>query len=601
MLFSLAIAGACDGREITSSTPILHPRRGFDDAAPPAPSAIGSGSVSEGSPSTALGTGPGASWVIVRVSGSMTARHNPACDTLSLNFPCQTGDPVGKFSAEPSDEGPVQVWTQDGPWFPGKILLRGAGGGAIGLHHQANDGPVWAVLNVSNPIPSSSNPGTPPHSYILDGGYEVSAEAVPSPMQIDATDPDSTGARTYTIQPLYGLQIDQPVYVGWQFVPGDSVSQYTIGAEGAWDLWDCYGQGRTTCTWAPPPGVNGRMQAWTYMEGQQVTGRSDYVHRSGGPLCSSSIPRGGATLDLSGSGCQNQEPRISVRCDPTSVLRGATIRCDVSASPPGATATKIQWLFVDSVGHNISGPSDSTHWGGTMVISGTVKVTAVVSQGTSTDSAQIHVGRRKWSSLRLEVVNDGQGTLPPPEAVRFQWQLAQTRLLARPDTELVVGTIDSGPNTGWAYVPTAVRIRAAVDVNTAWNRGSAWYNLQKTGPTGQLDGAGNATHYCATWELAPALASALDHEGLTHGPIVSHIDVFKDWFKNHPDQDSIEAAIRYRPDLLPSETAASSIANGEMARIVDRAFADPDQRHTNDIIPGRVQPAIWPCQMRFFP
>lgn len=465
LLFSLAIVGACDAREITSSIPTAAPKpRGFD-ASPPAPAAIGSGSVSEGSPSTTLGTGPGSSWVIIRVSGSMTARHNPACDTLSANFPCQTGDPIGKFSATPSDEGPVQAWTQDGPWFPGKILLRDAGGGAIGLHHQANDGPVWAVLTVSNPVPSSSNPGTPPHSYILAGGYEVSAEAVPSPMQINGSDPDSTGARTYTIQPLYGLQIDQPVYVGWQFVPGDSISQYTIGAENAWDLWDCYGQGRTSCTWAPPPGVNGRMQVWTYMEGQLIVARGDYVLSPTSTPCvaANAIRHAstGARLDGSAAGCAAAGDSLEVRCSPTTVKRGSEVSCE--ATTTGLAPTDVAWSFVDSAGNTITGPREQSTWKGPMVVSGTVHLSARVRGEIKQDSQRIVVQARAWPDKFLSIAeqygvqcateaNDCILVYPP----RRSGDLAAGRPEPAVDWGRTaadrIDSIGSGPNSGWWFI-----------------------------------------------------------------------------------------------------------------------------------------------------
>jgi hypothetical protein len=125
-----------------------------------------------------------------------------------------------------------------------------------------------------------------------------------------------------------------------------------------------------------------------------------------------------------------------------------------------------------------------------------------------------------------------------------------------------------------------------------------WYNLQHSGPTGQVDVYGNPTHYCAKHELPQAFQAGLEHEGVLTGTIVSHVEVFRRWFNNNPAQDSVEKAVVYVPDVNGGDPALW-VVNADIARVENAAAADPNQKHTNDVPPGQVQLAVFPCRLRF--
>jgi hypothetical protein len=103
--------------------------------------------------------------------------------------------------------------------------------------------------------------------------------------------------------------------------------------------------------------------------------------------------------------------------------------------------------------------------------------------------------------------------------------------------------------------------------------------------------------------LPKVFGAALEHEGVKAGAIVSHVEVFRRWFNNNPAQDSLEKTVVYVPDLNGYDPARA-ILNTEVANVESAAVADPDQGHTNALppnVPGKVQPAVLPCQVRLFP
>jgi hypothetical protein len=167
------------------------------------------------------------------------------------------------------------------------VKLRGGVGtnenAAIGLHYVSTGGPLAGKVNAQARWAWDPNFGTGPFSYYLSGGYDVSAMAVPSPLGISDSGPlDSLGTRRYTLQPLYGLQLINPLdfywhppagSISWYFIPGDSVSERTGLLGQFYEIPQC--QYQQTCQYTPPG--PGRMQATAYVETQYAALRSNNV------------------------------------------------------------------------------------------------------------------------------------------------------------------------------------------------------------------------------------------------------------------------------------------------------------------------------------
>lgn len=230
---------------------------------------------------------PDSTWVVVTVDGDIQQRWNPECDFRPPYWPCEPGSVLRTFGSEPWDGGPVKLWaSQYGITSP--IKLRGQGGSnttsAIGLKFfSAGGGTLLGHINASPKWAWDPNYGTGPFSYYLSGGYNVQATPIPNPLEITASQPlDSLGTRRYTVQPLYGLQLINPLdfywhppagAIDWYFVPGD------VGSKPDWTGYtpipDCHYQ--PVCEYTPLG--PGRMQAAAYVETQYAVVRSENVGR----------------------------------------------------------------------------------------------------------------------------------------------------------------------------------------------------------------------------------------------------------------------------------------------------------------------------------
>lgn len=591
-LVASVVVASCDGRETLFGPKPTNPRPAVTTTSMIASTIVPvpTTTAATDGPYVGLGDVPDSGWVIITATSDYTATWNPACNTAPPYWPCPAGDPAPQLN----------IWVDVGGGRRDLIDMRISGsGGLIGLQYRRSPGTLVAHTTVSNLWAWDPSFGHGPYSYDLTGGFTVTALSVPSPLQITAGNPDSTGARTYTVAPLYGLQLDQPVYVGWEFVPGDSVSQYAAGSEAVWELWDCYGEGRTTCRWAPPPGVNGRMQAWTYANGQYVWTRSEYVLSSG--RCTATpglLGNKSARYSISGSGC-DQEPHVKLSCDKTSVERGSAINCRADAVPAGTALTNISWTYDDSTHNTIKGPA-TPEWGGIIVVPGEIKVLASLGARSDSDSVSISVTHRQWPAIRLTVHEAGHGDLPPVTAVDSVGKLAHTHFDVISPSNVSITLLESGPNTGWAYFSQPVTsLPLVVHLSDALKPGSAFMKLQHYGLTGNTDMNGNPTYYCTQSQVLAMIPSIREHEGSLHGSLHSHVDEYRDWFKQNSAQDSVEKMMFYDPD---PGAAQSFLLNSVLAQFEDEATHEPGQGHRAPTIPGgTVDMPVWPCAMRFFP
>jgi hypothetical protein len=612
LLATAALLAGCDARTPTGSTPApagpgAASRPRFEVSAP---TALGQANVYnpgsniapvpwQASNITIVASDSSPRWIVLRVEGQITDKYNHIeCDTLAAHAGASTilcsANALENYGYGPlsnAGSGHVDVALQRGTYAP---LASGAvpapplamypvvadssvAEALWDVHETVN---VWThrVVNVGGGGSTLGDTYAFP-SYVLHGTQTLTVVEVPIPVKVSgptaATRGDSvtfTAQVTGNYRPRTESGLGQPGPY-WYFHWNDTTAAPN-SATFFEEMSQC--RGATTCRIRAEH--QGRMYVKEYLEGRPAENQSE-------PL------KFGVT----------DPPKLVLRCDGKteidSVVRGANLNCGVSAEPSGAAITNIRWEFHDegSPSHSTSGPDNALSWGGEMAVGGEMHVSAVVDGTSFSDTVKVIVTRRKWPRIDVRVRVGGQGRLPV-EVHRVS-DLMQTRFDTIPVDSLPFEAITTGPNSGWTYLRSPVRtLPLVVDVNDAWKPGSAWYNLQHPGPTGQTDPNGNGTHYCAHSELPEMYAAGLQHEGVTAG-LVSHIEIFKRYFKDNPEQDSLEAAVAYRED--PTYDPAAVIASVDVAAVMTRAVADPKQRHTSDVPPGLVELAVFPCQPRF--
>ena len=608
---TLAITG-CDSRDLTAPA-LRGPQPRAADIS--APLALGSATVTppgtSGSrdvlspPRITIASVPESAWVVITASGQLSIRRNPDCDLIVGFWTCPAKIITPDFEAAPSPVGPLHLLVESGSSIA-TVNLRGSGGAgespgsAIGLLHQSTAGTLQGEMSIwpAETFNPNGDGGTP--SWFLGGGYNVTATAVPSPVEFTESDPDSTGTRTYTLTPLYGLVFMNPTgdsrpagTINWYFIPGDSVSSTPGWSE--YNEWIQECQYQTTCRFLPPG--PGRVQVNASVERQGVTVRSGdapppQCHAGVGPLGSAAV-----RLSVSGSGC-DQQPKLVLSCDPSPLVRrGSSVACSAAATPAGAMLTDLVWTFVDSAGHQIPGPTGTTMtWGGEIVVSGKMVVTGKVNGVQVADSSLLRVEPRSWPTPRLDVQEKGHGDLPAPSAVTVVGDLAHTHV--DDPSGLAFHTIQDGPNKGWAVLDSMPSVPITIHINDAWKPGSAWYELQHYG--NYVDPVTGAhVHYCAKYELPGLLPDVRGHEGSIPWSLTSHVDVFRDWVRNHRPQDQMEAVVTYEPDLAGTMTLADWLLSEFQNYVRTPMMSDPDQNHTIASPPGRVDVPVFPCLFRY--
>jgi hypothetical protein len=312
----------------------------------------------------------------------------------------------------------------------------------------------------------------PGYNYIpafqFSGGYELSAEAVPPPLEVSETGGGgSNGARTYSAVPLYGLQLVNPAdpyyfqnwpagAVTWAFIRGEHVSDDPrVPGVQRIPVNDC--GFHVTCTFTPPG--PGRMEATAWVEGRPVTVRSVIAQPD--------------TLELNCNGSS----------DSLRITRADDVRCVVAG-----TTQVTGWDFAaDGTGYrNPSGggaPFTGMEWKGPVVLSGTITVRALVAGQEDTRNVRVTVGPRVWAGKQVQ----RQAAEEPASA---------SHAPARPDSVQQLGHIHSflylelsrdkwepilsGPNANLAYlVDPPISYEGVIHVNrTALAVGSDFWNAQ---------------------------------------------------------------------------------------------------------------------------
>lgn len=276
------------------------------------------------------------------------------------------------------------------------------------------------------------------------------------------------------------------------------------------------------------------------------------------------------------------------------VTRGSTLGCQALANPAGATLSNVQWVFVDTMGNSVPGPAASPSWGGTMVVGGRMRVTAMLNGAAASADSAIAVRPRRWSRLGLKISEQNPNHLPSPNAVVTSADLGDVHV----DT-LSAGypgsRVDVGPNAGWWYLERELDdIPVAVHINyPAFQAGSAWYNLQSPGTW--IDPSGTPQPYCAKSDVSTLRTLTRRHEGsISASPgETSHTDAMRRYLATSAPQDQFES-------LLAHDTEVQTFTFAETVRSYYRTWIQG-----NVIGASRHQPAgstsipAFPCKMRF--
>jgi hypothetical protein len=291
--------------------------------------------------------------------------------------------------------------------------------------------------------------------------------------------------------------------VDWYFVPGDSVPLDYERTSQAWQIFSCWLQ--TTCTFTPPANLNGRMQVVAYVEGRLVIGRSDYVRAK-----------------------PEQEPKLVLTCNTRSdsvvVERGGNIDCRAEATP--APGGPIKWKFVAD-GFPYTNPTEGStahtggSWGGTMVVGGTITVSATIGSRPFEAQMQVRVRGRDWRGKEFEaiVVEDqpdaDEFTARPPDVGELG-HIHNTAQIA-----VVRGTWEpvlSGPNSLLGYfVKVPINYRGRVHVNRlALSVGSDFWSAQRETLPRNLR-PGHAVP-CIRSDVVPFIPVVQKHEGIGLDP-----------------------------------------------------------------------------------
>ncbi len=485
ILCALALAG-CDSRQPLGPATRSVTRRASVDAPQdlgggfvPAPENTSPAAVSN-PPYVNLLTMPESTWVVLNVTGTIELTWNAEqCAQRAAeapNWKCQDGFPLVSFDAGPWEGGPV--WLRTGEGSRGLVRLRGIGGpnpsAAVGLYYGAQPATLTGHVNLIAQWAPDPTFGNGPFSYRVSGGYSVAAMAVPSPLQLTEGEPDSTGARPYRVEALYGLQFINPVgYPGqipagatfWRFFPGDSVGDTPDRSGGGWELREC--EYLMVCRYRPP--VAGRMQVQAFVEGQFADVRSKPA--AGQCANASGALDGGSQFDVrasSANGCA-EEPKLTLTCnmrsDSVDVERGGNVECRAEVTPPGGSTLRITgWSFNGQP--RTDGDTLGRTWAGPMVESGTVRVRGQWGEQQGEASVRIGVVARVWPDLQITQVILRKEREPnsmanyPPNGRAFGRHIRGEIAF----DSMEVRQAASGPNAGYFYIGAPVRILAS----TVW-------------------------------------------------------------------------------------------------------------------------------------
>jgi hypothetical protein len=450
---ALAAAYACDSRTPTAPAPVLTPPslRGDESEG----TLLGSIDLAPGTGFSQFGAIPENKWALIRVSGKWIVKPNPGCADQPPNWPCIMTDAYSSFASGYPDAfaGPVQVSTYSPTGSRDDVPLRAFGSAdeGIGLTLREFSRSVWAGPVLRNPtVQQFGNSGPSVPSYIFDGSYSVTVTEIASPIRVTEGAAEADGSRTYTVEPLHGLQLinpegsslEPPGAVRWFFVPGEDVDPVAPNSDPPWTINEC--RNLTACRWTPPG--PGRVQVSASVETRRARARS-----SGGDT---PVP---------------QEPKLVLTCnggtDSVSVVRTDSVRCVASPQPTGAQLRVTGWTF-EGGGQTIARDSASAQqaqWTGMMVVSGKISVAGTVNGSASSASAIIAVTERQWTETVPPVIGPHtQGCASHDRATRCFLKYPPDRPGELGVTVPFGGSrnlpnraahvADGGPNKGFSYV-----------------------------------------------------------------------------------------------------------------------------------------------------
>jgi hypothetical protein len=473
-LLLCSAAFACDVHDLTAPTPaaVTGPRRAASGQGVP----LGTASLApptNTSPAEIRNLGyyelgvalPESTWVMVHVSGGLNLVWNPACADMPPFWPCMDNSPTGSYGESPGFGGPVQLFNVSNG-VSSAVRLRGSGGAgtssasAVGIFYQRGPGPLVGHVSMTAVYAHNSINGGGTPSWLVTGGYTVTATQIEAPFTVTESAPEPDGTRTYTAEPVPGLRFSNfptsgqfpPGAAFWSFYPDDSPPERN------WPGWQVPGcQYQLVCRYKPP--VPGRMQVNAFVEWQRAIVRS----RPAPPVGCQSTEGGSESvrLDVTGGTCE-QEPKLVLKCDgrtdAVSVTRGNRMECAAAAEPAGATLTDVRWQFKDEQGHTIPGPAGEPGWAGTMVVGGQVQVTVALGGKPASAALAVTVTPRDWTGkinfpaepepewvsgapLRYPPIIDGD-TLADGTLGQASW--------AKPEPASGYGE-GTGPNEGWFF------------------------------------------------------------------------------------------------------------------------------------------------------
>ncbi|HEU4561033.1 MAG TPA: hypothetical protein VFS20_24490 [Longimicrobium sp.] len=495
-----------------------------------------------------VATVPDLTWVVVRADGGITLKQNPECSSQPPNYPCPGTSPTGAFSSSaPLTWGPVAVWAWSGS-SGGWMKMRGTGGegnesgSAVGLVYIEQAGGIAARISVPEPIRAwNALTGSGPASWLMAGGYTVSAIAIPSPFRVTESAPDSSGTVTYTAETVEGLQFINPLSFGaygwpagaadWRFYPGDSLPDKPDHSWPGWSIPQC--EHKLVCRWAPPG--PGRMQVGAYVETRLVYARSKPAPP---PVCGTT---GGFRAAVSGD-CV--PPSIEVLCKPNPVPHGATVQCEANARP-GGDLQVTKWWFDDGAGHIIRSTADEDsafYWGGPVVVGGTVHAEGTIDgrpapPGSTTLSVTGRDWRFQYPAEPAPIWDRGDSLTYPPvhtygERIgdgvfgKFWSGVVNTRTITLP---LV------GPNAGVSYYGSAtIDGPLEIRINAGLQTGDPWYRAQR-GPTPTRPNG------CGKEFVERHATHTPRHES-------GHYAIARDFWTDKATADAFERAVAFSPD-----------------------------------------------------
>lgn len=499
---------------------------------------LGSTSLQPSDSYTQFATVPANAWALVRVTGNWMARPNPACANQPPEWPCSTLDPYSPYNSTYPDAyvGPVRLGmaTPAGGWDP--LELRGSGGTgeAIGLTQREflRSAYAWPVLN--NPtVQQYGNTGQSIPSYIFDGSYTVTVTEIPSPIQVVESEPATDGSRSYTVQPLYGLQLINPFSwsgpagaLRWYFVPGDSVSLQAPNSDPGWTISEC--SNLTTCEWTPPG--PGRVQVAAFVETRRARARSATETE----LCG-------------GTGCTEGGPQLQVTCTPVSgpnLVRGSLVDCVSTVTP--AQEYTITMRRASGDGFTVTDPADishasgeADHWQGAAVADTKVKVYVELTVNgvvrRRDKEVRFNVTPRQWTVYEITAPTVVYGLSPKMSAAPdvLHDVYGDFDLTVFKTVEAAVSVVGAGPNRGLAFFQDQVQFDGNIGYiwihpalfppsagkYPAGSDSERWYNDQ--------NGQGSGT--CTAADIATLLSESLRHEGVTLSS-TSHVGIANQHF-----------------------------------------------------------------------